>query len=335
MNKIYKVIWSKVRNCYVAVSEIAKRNGKSGSAICRGSSVTRGGVALAIALSLSMAGGDVAWGASIPGTYNNPHTVSANEEDETYTLYGSGTTADTGVSITVANGGTVRAITSNTSGNNVIIEAGGIVVNGITAGRNNNKVTIFGTVGDRIYGGYGGGDVTGNSVTISSGTAGEVVCGGYSASGNATGNSVTVVNGTVEGNDHNDGVFGGWAYSNGNGNATGNEVTIDNSTVKAHVWGGYSSNGNATGNKVILKNGARIDGTVYGAQTYNGQDASNNTVELQGATIDQWLVGGSGVNATNRTGCELILSKEGNNVVQAVGCFETIRVSNALAWSPV
>ena len=29
MNKIYKVIWSKVRNCYVAVSEIAKRNGKS------------------------------------------------------------------------------------------------------------------------------------------------------------------------------------------------------------------------------------------------------------------------------------------------------------------
>ena len=30
MNRIYKVIWSKVRNCYVAVSEIAKRNGKGG-----------------------------------------------------------------------------------------------------------------------------------------------------------------------------------------------------------------------------------------------------------------------------------------------------------------
>ena len=28
MNKIYKVIWSKARNCYVVVSEIAKRNGK-------------------------------------------------------------------------------------------------------------------------------------------------------------------------------------------------------------------------------------------------------------------------------------------------------------------
>lgn len=29
MNKIYKVIWSKVKGCYVVASEIAKRNGKS------------------------------------------------------------------------------------------------------------------------------------------------------------------------------------------------------------------------------------------------------------------------------------------------------------------
>ena len=28
MNKIYKVIWSKAKNCYVVVSELAKRNGK-------------------------------------------------------------------------------------------------------------------------------------------------------------------------------------------------------------------------------------------------------------------------------------------------------------------
>ncbi len=28
MNKIYKIIWSKARNCYVVVSELAKRNGK-------------------------------------------------------------------------------------------------------------------------------------------------------------------------------------------------------------------------------------------------------------------------------------------------------------------
>ena len=29
MNKIYKVIWSKAKNCYVVASELAKRSGKS------------------------------------------------------------------------------------------------------------------------------------------------------------------------------------------------------------------------------------------------------------------------------------------------------------------
>ena len=33
MNKIYKVIWSKARNCYVVVSEMAKRNGKCSSSL--------------------------------------------------------------------------------------------------------------------------------------------------------------------------------------------------------------------------------------------------------------------------------------------------------------
>ena len=35
MNKIYKVIWSKTRNCYVAVAEFVKRNGKGGSMLNR------------------------------------------------------------------------------------------------------------------------------------------------------------------------------------------------------------------------------------------------------------------------------------------------------------
>ena len=35
MNKIYKVIWSKTRNCYVAVAEFVKRNGNGGSSLNR------------------------------------------------------------------------------------------------------------------------------------------------------------------------------------------------------------------------------------------------------------------------------------------------------------
>ena len=35
MNKIYKVIWSKTRNCYVAVAEFVKRSRKGGSVLNR------------------------------------------------------------------------------------------------------------------------------------------------------------------------------------------------------------------------------------------------------------------------------------------------------------
>ena len=33
MNKIFKVIWCKTKNCYVVVSEVAKRNGKCSSSL--------------------------------------------------------------------------------------------------------------------------------------------------------------------------------------------------------------------------------------------------------------------------------------------------------------
>lgn len=51
MNKIYKVVWSKVKHCYVVVSEVAKANGKSGvKAIAAAAAVAvmmSGGTALA------------------------------------------------------------------------------------------------------------------------------------------------------------------------------------------------------------------------------------------------------------------------------------------------
>ena len=59
MNKIYKVIWSKVRNCYVAVSEIAKRNGKGCTSVNCGAKVNRGhaGVALSAAVGATLLAG--------------------------------------------------------------------------------------------------------------------------------------------------------------------------------------------------------------------------------------------------------------------------------------
>ena len=72
MNRIYKVIWSKVKNCYVVVSEIAKRNSKS--TVNSGFSVTRNILAGAVVLGLT-AGVCAPVGAF---TYNEVVTFSGN-----------------------------------------------------------------------------------------------------------------------------------------------------------------------------------------------------------------------------------------------------------------
>ena len=48
MNKIFKVVWSKARNCYIVVSELAKSRTKSASAKA---------AALVLAMALTIGGG--------------------------------------------------------------------------------------------------------------------------------------------------------------------------------------------------------------------------------------------------------------------------------------
>ena len=56
MNKIYKVIWSKARNCYVVVSELAKRNGKCSSSLNKKIIAAFLAAGMTIPLSVSAAG---------------------------------------------------------------------------------------------------------------------------------------------------------------------------------------------------------------------------------------------------------------------------------------
>ena len=186
MNKIYKVIWSKVRNCYVAVSEIAKRNGKSCTCVNCGAKASKGraGVALAVALSLSMAGGGVAWGANRVIDDQNPPTVTSDETGYYFheLKYPSGSGVGTGVNFTVDNGGKINGVFSQTSGNTIIINSGAEVTHtaagqhsewdirpcpmGVAGGVNNNRVEIAGTVNGAVVGGYSNGNtVTNNTVT--------------------------------------------------------------------------------------------------------------------------------------------------------------------------
>ena len=178
MNKIYKVIWSKVRNCYVAVSEIAKRNGKSCTSVNCGTKAGRGraGLALAIALSLSMAGGDVAWGAEVNVTGNT--TINTDNSTNLYKI-----TAEN-ITFTVGSAGTIQAIYNDPArnGNTVTVASGGKVTGncgsvtsgylsdcGIGLNGSNNNVTINGRVEEGVYGGFSGADALKNTVTVNAG----------------------------------------------------------------------------------------------------------------------------------------------------------------------
>ena len=86
MNKIYKVIWSKARNCYVVVSELAKQNGKNTTTTDKRRKLTAGlaMAAMAVVLNMGMIGiaeadgeGSVAVGKGADGSANQSIAVGA------------------------------------------------------------------------------------------------------------------------------------------------------------------------------------------------------------------------------------------------------------------
>lgn len=105
MNKIFKVIWSKARNCYVVVSELAKSHDdghvrRSRSGCCR-----KAAVLAAFVLTTSLVAGPVL-AADSKGNINNVVTINNNQPDRSAmdgnntlngtnnVVYGIGNTAD-------------------------------------------------------------------------------------------------------------------------------------------------------------------------------------------------------------------------------------------------
>ena len=295
MNKIYKVIWSKVRNCYVAVSEIAKRNGKSCTSVNCGAKANRGhaGVALAIALSLSMTGGGVAWGEEI--TVKNPQAITADKSSTDYILsYGTvSTAAGAGTTFTVTGTGKVKSIKSEKSGNVITIQANGEVTGStgdgglafsIKGGVNNNSVTVAGSTEYYVAGGASdSSNVTKNTVTVTGTTrdvyGGITGSGSSDSSGSATYNTVNInTGGSVSS------VYGGSTQGRV-GNAEHNTVTIKGTA--SYVYGGQSFYGSATYNSVIVDNGT-VNYGIYGGEVNNFVETgttsvSNNTVTIKGS----------------------------------------------------
>ena len=128
MNKIYKVIWSKVRNCYVAVSEIAKRNGKSCTSVNCGAKANRGhaGVALSAAVGATLLAGvcsvllpvRVALAATLPTLDYKGATAYVTIDDTSTANKMSISSSKTNnvlkwVDFSIGNGGTVQFDTNN------------------------------------------------------------------------------------------------------------------------------------------------------------------------------------------------------------------------------
>ena len=67
MNKIFKVVWSKVKHCYVVVSEIAKNTTSGGARRCRMGKVSLAAAMAAAVLSSSFAMPNSAWAETVYG----------------------------------------------------------------------------------------------------------------------------------------------------------------------------------------------------------------------------------------------------------------------------
>ena len=86
MNNIYKVIWSKAKNCYVVASEIARSHTKSASGSEKIGGVTRRSLlASLMALSLLCGGLGVAEAAVVHVNEVDGGTSAVYTTDETYT----------------------------------------------------------------------------------------------------------------------------------------------------------------------------------------------------------------------------------------------------------
>ena len=108
MNKIYKVVWSKVRNAYVVVSELAKRNSKTKSQ--HTARVSHSLLSLAVLTSLA-----------VGGTLLNPMSVEAANSWGARTNFDNNTTSVGGVGVATADGkGAVAVGNATASGEDAL-----------------------------------------------------------------------------------------------------------------------------------------------------------------------------------------------------------------------
>lgn len=165
MNRIYKVIWSKTKHCYVVVSELAKRHTKGGSA---------GGCRMMTARVLST----LLLGAYMVGGYSLPAAWADGDPNEAEVAAGDKIAG--GSNVTVAKNDTTITIsatdTTYTAGNGLQLDGTTFSVkadgNTITVGESGIKVNADGAIASGNMGIVTGGAVYNVTQPLTAKTAG-------------------------------------------------------------------------------------------------------------------------------------------------------------------
>ena len=146
--------------------------------------------------------------------------------------------------------------------------------------------------------------VTGNKVTVTSGTVKKDITGGQvsGADGKATGNIVTITDSTAEGF-----VYGGSTVDGGT--ALGNQINISGSTIKKVITGGYdSTNGNVTGNTVTVSGSSTLEKAVYGGYADTTGTVTGNIVNISDGTFQKRVYGGYSDKSGTVTGNKVTIT---------------------------
>ena len=181
-------------------------------------------------------------------------------------------------------------------GNTVMIDSNAVdVYGGYTdvadaVVRNNRIIMTDGSIAEATGGRMeGDGAAMYNAVSISGGTVGAYVYGGYvDAEGDAMGNRVAVSGtDTVIG----DSIYGGYVYTTGVSEA--NRVAVSDGVVvqKGNVYGSYVWQGQANDNAVTVSGSHVGSGNVIGGYTHDGT-ASGNIVVMSDSTVGRHVTGG-------------------------------------------
>ena len=239
--------------------------------------------ALALAVSLWMAGGSVA-------SAGQTTTIAEDHDGTVYGNHANGNVQSVDNPVADTNGNIVNMIAGKVGKEGEYVSVLGAFCDGSKTSASGNQVTVSGgkiTHGNELAGAAAydvAATLTNNTVKVTgSANIQADIDGAVTNNGTADSNHVIIEDGTVNKDSGTGQIYGG--RSNGGGNATNNTVTISGGTVTARVIvGGSADRGNATGNTVTVS--SDVTGVIYGGCTADGTagDATGNKVTLKGAT---------------------------------------------------